>query len=302
MAFVDTSKLIEARTTFSQAFNRGLSGTVATSVRALLCNEISSTGATQKYPIMGGLRGLAEWTGERVYEDIARYAAQIDNKRFAENIELPLDEMDDDQYGGYATAFEQLGQEAGLWGENLSSLALRSGETSACYDGASFFSASHKIDPKDPAATTYANLFTGTALNATNFDVVYNAMSTIKGRNGNYMPWGRRIVLVVPPQLETTAKTIVAASQNANGSTNVIAGKAEVFKLQSLAAAPLDWYMAEVGWAVRPMAFQTRMAPTLRAPKGTEEYIVEKLVLRWNADARGNALPVCPWLMAKAKG
>lgn len=296
----DTTKLAEARTVFSQAFNKGLQGTYAANIRGLLSVETTSTGAKNKYPMVGGLQRFREFAGERVFQDFGRYAYELQNKTFIDDVEVGLDDFEDDQYEGYATLFEMLGQQAQLWAEDILLDALKAGETDKGYDDVAFFHAGHKLDPKD-ASTAYSNLFTGTALTEGNFDAVYTAMETVKARDGRYTGFGRKVLLIVPPQLETTGKKIVAASQNAQGATNVLAGKAEVLKLQGLAGEATNWYLADVGQVLKPLLFQLRKAPKLTPPRGTEDYIMEKRVLRWHGEARGAAGYCAPWLMAKAK-
>lgn len=297
---IDTTKLVEARTFFSQAFNKGLGGTRNNTIRNVLAMEASSLGAKNKYPLVGGLQRFREFLGERVYQDFGRYAYELPNKTFINDVEVGLDDYEDEQYGGYAASFEELGSQAAQWGEDLVVDALKAGETGLGYDDVAFFSASHKLEPKDPA-TAYSNLFTGTALTEANFDAVYTSLELVKTRDGRFTGFGKDVVLAVPPQLETTAKKIVQASQNAQGATNVVAGKARVLKIQDLGTAAGDWYLADVGGVIKPMVFQTRKAPRLLAPRGTEDYITEKRVLRWHADARGAAGYAAPWLIAKAK-
>ena len=297
---VDTTKLVEARTTFSQAFNKGLTGTRTNVIANILASEQASSGAKSKYPIVGGLQRFREFLGERVYQDFGRYAYELANRTFIDDVEVSLDDFEDEQYGGYITLFEQLGQQASQWQEDLLIDALKAGETEKSYDDVAFFSATHKLEPK-VASTAYSNLFTGTALTEANFDAVYTSMETVATRDGRFTGFGKDVVLVVPPQLETTGKKIVQASQNAQGATNVLAGKARVLKIQDLGTAPTEWYLADVGNVLKPLLFQMRKAPRLLAPRGTEDYITAKRVLRWHGEARGAAGYCAPWLMAKAK-
>lgn len=301
---VDTNKLIEARTVFSNAFKIGMQGTREgqTRVKDLLANEVGSTGRQNKYPIVGGLQRFREFIGERVYQELSRYAYTLVNRKFDNSVEVSVDDFEDEQYGAYTTLFQMLGEQGAELPEDLLVDALKGGElaTSLSYDGVPFFSANHRLEP-GIAATGYSNLFTGAALTEANFDIVYNSMSAIPTRDGRFVPWGRDVVLVVPPQLETTGKKIVAASQNASGATNVLEGKARVIKMQDLGTAPTEWYVADVGSVLKPLLLQIRKAVKLNPPKGTEDYILLESVLRWIGEGRMAAGYQAPFLMAKAK-
>ncbi len=304
MSIVDTSKLVEARTVFSKAFDRGLQGKREgqTRVRTLLANEVTSTGKQNKYPIVGGLQRFREFIGERVYQQLSRYAYTLVNRTFDNSVEVGIDDFEDEQYEGYTTLFQMLGEQGDELPEDLLVDALKGGElaTSLSYDEVPFFSASHRLEPA-VASTAYPNLFTGAPLNEANFDIVYNSMSSIPTRDGRFVPWGKDIVLAVPPQLETTGKKIVAASQNASGATNVLEGKARVVKLQDLGTAPTEWYLADVGSVLKPLLLQMRKPVKMNPPKGTEDYILLERVLRWIGEGRMAAGYQAPFLIAKAK-
>ena len=298
---VDTQKLAEARVGYNKAFQTGFTGTRAVALVPLLAMVATSTSTSTKFPIGGGLQRFKEFTGERVFQDFSRYAHSLKNKTFTNDVEVSLDDFEDEQFGAYDTLFTALGEQAAQWEDDLVEEALIAGETIKGYDDVALFSASHKLEPDVTGMATYSNLFTGTALTEANFDAVYNAMSVIPARDNRPIPWGKDVVLIVPPQLETTAKKIVQASQNANGATNVVAGKARVVKLQGLSGSPADWLLADLGQPIKPFILSRRKAPILTPPRGTEDYILEKRVLRWFGEARGAAGVGAPWLIAKAK-
>lgn len=301
MSLVDTNKLAEARVGYNKAFQKGFTGSRAVALVPLLAMVAESTSTSTKFPIGGGLQRFKEFAGERMFQDFSRYSHELKNRTFTNDVEVSLDDFEDEQFGAYDNLFEQLGMQAAQWEDDLVEEVLLAGETVKGYDDVALFSASHKLESGVAGMAMYPNLFTGTALTEANFDAVYNAMSVIPARDGRPVPWGKDVVLIVPPQLETTGKKIVQASQNANGATNVVAGKARVVTLQGLYAEPTNWMLADLGQALKPVILSRRKAARLTPPRGTEDYILEKRVLRWFGDARGAAGVGAPWLIAKAK-
>ncbi len=300
---VDSAKLAEAKTKFDFLFQQGATKKPENGITSL-ATYANSTGDKSKYPLVGALKRFSKWVGERVYQDFARYAYELKNVTFDNSVEIGLDAFADDQYDGYSMLFSALGEQAAFWPQDLLVDALIAGETEKCWDDQPFFSANHKLEPSDQSNTVFPNLFTGSALSASTFQAVRASMRKVgvgtTSRDNRSVGFGTNLVLACGPDLQATAESIVDAQYLAGGATNVNYKKASILILNELGSST-DWYLAEVGKALKPLLFQTRQAPNLVAPSPNDASVKEKRLLRWMGDARGAAGYTLPHLMAKAK-
>lgn len=307
---VDTNltgaKLSEANVSVNMMFKTALSREVPLWYKDVT-TEVTSGGAANKYPFMGVMSPVREWLGDRIYDMIARHVFQVVNKTFEKSVEVPVDDIEDDQIGSYDQLVSQVGYQCLQWPQDQVLAALQAGGSSLCFDGQYFFDTDHPTDPGVAGSSTYANLFTSTALSSTNFSAVLAAMQLIAGRDGRPLGFeaGTGLLLVVPPQLREVANQIVGAPFLASGATNVNAGMAKVLVIPQLGigggANATTWFLMQSGGSVKPFLFQLRQSPTIiakAAPSDTN--VVEKNVARWLAKMRGRAAYSLPWLAAKA--
>lgn len=299
--------LSEAKATISMAFQRGLQEEVATQ-GAMFTTFVGSEGASTKYPMLGQMTGAREWVGPREYEDLTRHAYELKNRTFEKSLEVPVDALEDDQLDGYALNAEQLGEQARLWPDDLIFEALLAGGSRLCFDQQFFFDTDHPIDPGNPASSTYANLFTGSALTSSNFANVLKQMQQIVGRDGRPRGFGRggRVVLAVPPGLREVGKQIVEAEYLANGATNTNKNAAELVVVDRLynpavASTATSWFLFDLGRKLKPILFQERKAPKLVAMIAENTTNVFELdMLRWGMKMRGAAGYTLPYLAARS--
>lgn len=272
-----------------------------------IASTINSTSAKNKFPIGAALTRFRRWAGERMFDNLTRYAYELKNETFEKSVAVSVNDFQDDQYEGYATVFEDIGYQAAQWPQDLVLGAIQNGKVAKCFDGLPFFSASHLVDPADASYGTYQNLFTTTALTSGNFDTVMQKMKTNAGRDGRVMGFGAnsQILLIVPPQLGVTARGIVEAQKNASGADNVLAGMAKVLEVPDLGvgggANATTWYLADVGRPLKPIIFQNRQMPELVPPSATDESVKLRDEYQWLGKARGAAGYGLPFLMARAE-
>lgn len=309
---VDTTALVEVGTQFSMAFlNAFRAADASRKLYDILSGGKSypSSARKTKYPILGQLTGLREWVGERVYEDLARYVYELENKTFEKSVEVPVNDYQDDQLEAYVGIPEEIGRQAYLWPEDLILQRLQNGTPAAgapglCFDGQHFFDIDHPLDMATVGSSTYANRFTTTALTSTNFSSVLASMQQIKGRDNRPLSFGdpskRR--LIVPPQLREVGKQIVEADYLASGATNVNKGEAQLVVVERLGNEGTVWYLAD---ASKPTVFfQAREEPNHVGPGFDGSFDparFERDVIRWGIKARGAAGYACPWGIARAE-
>ena len=204
-----------------------------------------------------------------------------------------------------------MGQQAKKWPDDVLVSLMQSGISTACYDGQNFFDPSHPVAVGNTSAGTYQNNFTSTPLNATNYQLVRQAMASYVGEDGKPLMIQPR-TLIVPPQLEIQAKQIVSASMIAPSGafginaasgmqTNVLVGTADVVVIPELANDPTTWYLADNTHPVRALIWQLRKAPEMVSLTGaTDSNVFYRRKYVYGIYSRGNAGFGLPFLMARA--
>jgi phage major head subunit gpT-like protein len=198
-----------------------------------------------------------------------------------------------------------------LWDDQLVDY-LRNGQTRLCYDGQYFFDTDHPISKLDPSISgTQVNYAaSGVALTLDNYIAKRAVMAAFKGDNNQ--PLGVMAdTLVVPPQLEGTARLIAEADFviNTTGATpgagaatqsNVMKGTARVLVIPELAADATTWYLADTSKPLKPFFKQVRTAPRFVAKNSLQDdNVFWRKTYVFGAEARG-AIGYGPWwLMSK---
>jgi len=206
----------------------------------------------------------------------------------------------DDNLGVYGPLFESMGEQAAMWPDDLAVAALEGGGANLGFDGVPFFNVAHPSLLAGGAAV--ANDVPATPLTAANYEAVRSAMSTtFIGEDGR--PLGvRPNLLVVPPALERTARTILEAElipsdAGTSPQTNVLRNTATVLVMERL-QNPGQWYLMDTRRPIKPLIYQLRRAPELNsktAPTDDNTFWDNQFI--WGIDARG-AVGYSLWFLA----
>ena len=308
----DNQLIVEAKRQIDFSLKTALLQPTVEWVDPLVMRTTSSTYANL-YPMSAGLSRLREWRGERVYENFRRSMLLIANRTFEKSIAVAVNDMLDDQLGGYDFVVAEIARQAKLWPQDLVVAAIQAGESALCFDGQSFFNASHPTDFGNTASSvTYSNIIaakplqSGGAPQYANVAAAIGQMRGIVGRDGRPLGFGTsgKIALIVPPALEMTARQVCGNTLINGGETNYLFGIAQVIVAPDLQADPTTWYIADIGSAVKPLIFQMRQDPqsSLTAMVNPNDpNVFEKDEYRWGVKARGAAGYGMPFLMAKVK-
>lgn len=283
---------------FQQAYEQ------ATPLWDKLASLIPSTGSEVGYKWLGKIPQLREWIDERVIQNLEAFDYTLKNKHFESTIEVDRDHISDDSLGIYRPAIMTMGNEARLHPDVLLFDLLKNGETNLCYDGKAFFATDH------PEGGVQSNYLTGagTALSATAFGAALAQIRSVKSatlnEKGEYEPFpvGDSFLLVVPPQLEKTAREILNAEIISN-TTNVLRGAADLLVAGRLSNKPLAWYLLAIGKPVKPFVFQLRedvVFVSQDRPENEANFMRKKF--RYGVDYRGNAGYALWQLAVKNKG
>ena len=126
---------------FSTSFNKGFAGAESQYQQIAMVAPSQSRDTT--YAWLGQLPRLREWLGERRVKSIAAHGYKITNRNFESTVEVPANDIKDDQYGVYGPMIEDLGRAAAEHPDEMIFELLASGFTSPGYDGQNFFDTDH---------------------------------------------------------------------------------------------------------------------------------------------------------------
>jgi len=209
---------------------------------------------------------MRPWVGERILNDVAARAQQLDNKPYEASFKVPRAKIADDKLGIFSPLMEELARAAKHWPDRLVWDALKAGENATGYDGQGFFDTDHPVNMDDPASGVQANKFTSKALTTDNLAEVISTMGSWKGEDGQELEVEPNL-LVVGPDLRNQARRIlnaeiIATTAGNAAESNVMKGDMDLLVVPRLASIPGVWFPMDTTRPIKPMLFQLREAPT----------------------------------------
>ena len=225
----------------------------------LYATKQTSTSKKNQYPQILDAAVIREWNeGGRVVNGITIDGAEVENQLWEKTYGIDRTDLDDDASGAVREAVSRMRSMAGEYLRHPDKLcaAVLTGNTLAL-DGVALFSASHKVNPNDPASATFTNTASG-GLTAANAADARAALLEMKAANGEPANDGVEVALIVPPAKELAARKIAQADTiiySGTGSDspeqNVFRGAYLVIVEPRLAASysggsDTQWYMTDV--------------------------------------------------------
>ncbi len=261
---------------FSKLFDSAFMATAAPLLESI-GQKIPSTTRDQRYPLVQSLSGAArEWTGERKVQNVALDGFVVSNKKWENTLAVERTDLEFDQYAIYSNMLiPNLARHMKLLPDLQIAAAITA--NAAGYDGVSFFSSSHPIDPSGQNTGTQSNDLTTGALNSTNLAAVQAAMMKLQGPDAIAMGT-RGDTILVPPSLEYTARTLANATffpESKNGVAATFGAQTNMFNgAYSVVVSPYlpdtnststaVWYLLSCGDASsRPFFWQEFSSPQL---------------------------------------
>lgn len=107
--------------------------------------EVPSTTDTEDYGWLGTTTGFREWIGDRVLQGLKTWNYSIKNKDFENTVAINRNTIEDDKYGLFRPALEQLGMDAKTHPDELTFAQIAAGFNTNCYDGQYFFDVDHPV-------------------------------------------------------------------------------------------------------------------------------------------------------------
>jgi len=295
------------RTTFNSQFRQGYDN--AETFYQDVCTMVSSSTSQNDYGWMTQLPKMREWLGERVLHNLGVHSYTLKNKRWELSFAVNRDDILDDNLGIYSEIAAAHGEAARQHPDELVTDLIEAGTSSLCFDGQYFYDTDHPVSKHHSALGTYSNNLTSTALTQDNFMTAYTTMRKYKDDAGRLLGV-RPNVLAVPPDLEFTARKIVAmptiltavagTDTDASSPANVTQGVCRVVVLPRLTSSTA-WYLLDTSRRIKPFVFQTREpVKFVSKTQDRDDNVVYQNEYHWLATARYNAGYTLPFLALRA--
>lgn len=212
---------------------------------------VPSSTKSEDYGWLGSFPRLREWIGERVIKSLKAHGYTIKNKDWEATVELNRNDVEDDTYGIFKPIITELGRSAAIHPDELVFELLSKGFVTTCYDGQYFFDTDH------PGVNGKSQSNKGTApLSPASYSAARAQVMSLTDDEGKSLGIFPNL-LVVPPQLEETARRILNADI-INNETNVLKGTAELLVVPEVAGNPTGWFLLDVSRGIKPFIFQVR--------------------------------------------
>lgn len=276
---------------------------VAVKEHEMLATTIPSGKASETYPWLGGVPKMREWKDERIPQGLKEHNFTIINRDWESSIAVDRNAIEDEQYGQIEVRIRELATEAARFFDELAFSLINQGTNTTgtagtiyegvdvrAYDGKAFFATDHS----EGESGTQSNRGS-TALGVAGLTSAMTAMRKFlndKGKPSHVRP----NLLVVPPELEWTAKELLNSAYypeegttTAKVSTNVLKGSLNLLVNDYLDDAN-DWFLFDTKRVVKPTILQMRQTPRFSSlTQGTESSFMRKK-LYYGVDWRGEIL------------
>lgn len=269
----------------------------------LLAEEIALllpvSGAATQHSWLDQIKGIHEWAGERVINNIRLQALTVTNRRFENTVSVPRTSIEDDQYGMFSPLIGALGADAEtLWIKLAVASLLANGKWA---DGNPFFCSGRKLSDEKSARALTNGVTTGLSKTAAEA-----ALTALRGfvLAGNEPADVVPELLLVGPSLEGVAKAIVEADIEANtGGTLAVSNVSPARMLKVRVDSRLTgdhaatWYVTARKAGIPGVCVQQRKKPALtRLDRDTDANVFMNDTFLYGVDARGEAFNTLPFL------
>ncbi|WIA55481.1 Mu-like prophage major head subunit gpT family protein [Sphingobium sp. WTD-1] len=152
---INTGNLRTLGTGFSAAFRGGLG--MAPPQHLEIASVVPSSTGKNEYGWLNQVRGMREWLGDRVLNQISQSDYTIKNKDWEDTIEVERNDIEDDNLGQYGMLFTEMGRAAAAHPCELVFALMKAGFTTPCYDGQYYFDTDHPVLDANGNVTSVAN-------------------------------------------------------------------------------------------------------------------------------------------------
>ena len=271
-----------------------------------LYESVSSGSKENVYAWLNRLPGMRLWKNNtgRVHRNVESDDFSVPNKRYEDTIDIPVDDLADEQAPVYSKAAQMMGRSCATIVDELMAKALNEGFTiTESYDGVTMFSAAHVA-----GITSYSNLGTG-QLTETNFKTAVTALGNLRLQadvESTPIPVnaGMKLLLVVPEVLRFTAVDILERQLIGGGNSNPLYKYAEILPTSYL-TSNTAWFLFNMNGGIKPFFLQERekfkmvsKTPLVNPSDRNFELDLITYAGKW----RGAVCPTMPYLMYGSTG
>lgn len=265
--------------------------------------EVDSTNASETYEFITAIPSVKELLGEANIEQFASAGFTVSNKEWEATAEVPIADIERDRLGIFGPTFQEMADSARWHPQELvADLLNGSFTTTLDYTGQTFFHDAKKYNPADKSkgAITYDNKGTGVLNAARLSDARANLRKRVNAK-GKSLRLGRKLILIVPPALETVALTLQTAEliQSTDGTaaqTNILRNTFETLVLPEL-TSDTAWFLIEAGRAIKPFVVQMEKRPEfISADNPRDAAIIKSKKFLYQSYGRYIAAPAFPQL------
>ena len=261
------------------------------------CGSIQSGAAANVYPFLEQFGGMREWIGERQLKNVSTRKIEVVNRDFEDTVVIPRNDIEDDQYGIYATLIAQMGCNAGKIWQDLAIEALLSNP--AWIDDTAFFTAD-RVYGDFPIVNNSKE-----ELSAETYAAAWKSMMEYRGHNGRNLGIIPNL-LIVGPKNEAAAFAILKdrlqlreLASGVGATDNPWNGSAELLVLPELSGDAEDlWFLTATNGILKPLFVQQRKQPALvTLDSENDENVFCRKEYIYGTDARGEAFLAFPHLI-----
>lgn len=231
-----------------------------------VCYVNQSSRLTETYGMLGSIPGVREWTGDRVYNELRGMDFSVTNKLWEDSLAIPKTNVDDDILGMYGPVIENMAIEASYHPDELLMSSIINGSSTTCWDSQYFFDTDHSWGSSGTQSNAITQSVSNTAAVTalefrSGFDAARVKLLQYKNDQGKYLNRTTikkmsSLLVLCPPELETSARTAFQASV-LNNATVVILDAPQIVATPLLTSAT-SFYVFNVGNPLKPFVFQAR--------------------------------------------
>lgn len=259
-----------------------------------------STAAEEIYHWLGSVPGMRELVGDVAVQNLSASSYAILNKEFEATVGVKQANIERDTYGIYNPLMSSMGLAARQHQDQLVAQLLTGGFSNKDYTGKNFFDNNKSHEPQNSKSKTFSNKLDA-PLTPESFTQARSMIKGMTNAQGRPMGLGLKLVLVVPPALETVGRQILQAdfiqqtATNGQGIaaaavTNVNKGTAELIVWPQLAGNDTEWFLLETAFPVRPLILQVEKEPTFQSLTNPDsDHVFKKHEFLYQSYGRYNA-------------
>lgn len=232
--------------------------------------DVKSEDSEEEYSWLGAAPAISEWVDERKLKALNEFDYKIKNKDFEGTLQVDRNTIDDNKTGSIKMRIQDLARRAKVFPRVLFYKTLAAGETELCYDGQTFFSASHQ----EGESPVQSNIVTQTGV--TQADIIADLRSAEAKLLSFVDDVGEPINegdvtlgVVCSPALKPIFEDI-NTMVDINGTTNTSRGKIKAL-LSSQRLTGNAYYVADISDGLKPIILQRRKEPELVSLEGESE-------------------------------